>query len=871
MDNTPRPNPDELLSAIAPQEGQARAHLRIYFGYAAGVGKTYAMLKGAHEAKAQGIDIVVGYFEPHGRPETETLLQGLEIIPSRPPNGQTIAEMDIDAILARKPQLVMIDEMAHTNLPGSRHQKRWQDIEELLNAGIDVYTTLNVQHISSLSDLVAKATGVHTQETLPDAIFDRAQEVILVDLPPDELLKRIRLGKVYKGAQADRALSNYFKRSNLVALRELALRRTADRVHVDLRLARLSANLHAHAGTREQLACLLDSEPATAELLRATARMAGALQCSWRAVFVESPRQLARTETAEERYTQYYRLAQELGGTVVHLSGSIRISEFLRWCRREGVSKVVSLKPKGYNPERWIERIILAFASAAPDILWISTSTPQRTSSRHEPIDTEATSRPLDWRKYLATTGIVLLAFIVSAMLSLLKTPEANLAVVYLLAVIISAIIYGKGASVWAACLSASILSFGLSSFEWRWGWENSQYLINFGVSLAIGLLASQITSRLKDQTEIARHERAHAEALYEFSSLLAAANSSAQVIAEAQEWLGKQWRAPVAILIPHPEGIHCPTPTEEIKPDLAVAAWVASNQQSAGQGTTTLPQSRAHYLPLLSQEEMVGVLAIAATPTPAQAAAYLPFANALASRLESVQIAQRADQVYWQAERERLRSDLLGSISQGLRTPLEVIRACASANWQELSPIEQQEQLQTISAEAKRLEQLVQNMTHLTRYESGQLPLHTLRLGINEYLQGKLHEIRELTRDRKVSLSPSPSELYAQLDPLLFAQVIFNLIENIVEHTPTGTAIRVYTQHQENSILMRIEDEGPGIPQEALEKIFEKYYRLSQGGRGPGLGLTVCRAIVEAHKGKLWAQNIPEGGLRINIRLPCA
>lgn len=871
-----RPDPDKLLNAIH-DDRSAKGHLRIYFGYAAGVGKSFTMLKGAHDLKRQGQDVVIGYLEAHGRPETENLMQGLEVIPPQTIllAGATFKEFDLDATIKRRPQVVLVDEMAHTNAASCRHTKRWQDIEELLRAGINVHTTLNVQHLSGLNDIVAQITGVAVRETLPDVVFDRADEVTLVDIPPDELLKRFKAGKVYRGPQTERALENYFKKSNLVALREIALRRTAERVHADVNQERLTANIQGVVPTQERLGCLLDTDEATMSALRATARLAALMQCPWGALNVESARQTTRLPTEEKRLQKNLKLARELGGTITRRNGAFGVLEVVRWAREESITKLVMARPRSHHLLHWIERLAVFFIGWDIDIVWIHPISPDDKNTKSKKIPEEAKNFLI--RPYVETTGIVFITFVIAALMGALKAPEANLTLVYLLGVVVAAVIHGEGASAWAAFLSALILSFGLTNFSFRLSWFNAQYLINFGLSLGMGLLASQMTSRLKNQAERARRDREQTEALYRFSSILSGSSGLHQIVATAQTMLQSTFGGTIETLLPDETGTYRPLIKGKSVFDpaeAAVADWVARHAESAGMGTQTLPQSTALYLPLKGSEGVVGVLSVKHKEIAGLPRELLDrFVQSLGAKIESTLVAERAEKLYWQAERERLRGDLLSSVSQGFKTPLDILTATSGSlldkENEKLSLDEKREMLTLIFDESLRLKKLVDNLTQLTGFEQQKLPVHRQALELNEFVQAEAFKLKHSDTTRTIALKLSSSPISVEIDPLLFAQVIFNIVDNAREYTPHGTAITLSTTREGNTARILIEDEGDGLPEEQLEKVFEKYYRLSSRSRGAGLGLTVCRAIVEAHNAHLWAENRRPKGLRLVIELP--
>ena len=912
--NSDRPNPDRLLNAVRDSQS-SRGRLRIYLGYAAGVGKSYAMLKNAQALKSMGKDVVVGYIEVHGRNETEFLLEGLEQIPPKEINvaGATLKEFDIDAALKRNPAILLVDEMAHTNAEGSRHLKRWQDIQELLSAGIDVHTTLNIQHLASLNDVIAQITGVIVRETVPDQVFNKASEVTLIDITPDELLIRLKAGKVYRAAQAEQALGNYFKKSNLVALREIALRRTAERVHADVDEERLTSNIQTIIPTQERLACLVEGDEASAVALRATARTAGLMQCPWWALAVTGAVGLTRMPSSEKRYEHQLVLAEELGGKVARISGALKLPEIVRWVRAENITKLFIARPHNYNFMRWFEALALFFGSGV-DIVWVRTSAATKTGAKEdfdvkENKDRE-TKNNFRITPYLQSSCIVLGSFLVAAVLGFIQTHESNITLVYLLGVIIAAITNGEGASAWAAFLSAFILAFGLTHFEWRASWMNTEYLLTFGLNLGIGLLASQMTLRLRQQAEIARRQRELAESLYLFTSQLSSSHGLHQVAASAQTQLKDIFGYQVWVMLPLHDSSHfrpvisnisnntsnnSPVPINAKNtsfnitsqkpvsqtPDIfsatseqslfAVADWAASHAQPAGAGTQTLPRSPAVFLPLKGTQGVVGILAVFCGKETPDLSLYEKFVTPLAAKIESMQIAENAENIYWQAERERLRSDLFRAVSEGIKTPLTILATMSSGLLSGKIPASaQNEVLLNIHEEASRLQRLIDNLTQLTRFEVGQLSPQMEKTDLNEFLRNELFRLEPLTSRHNVVFKPCEGVLSVYLSQLLFSQALHNIVENAAQYSPMGSRITLLTQKSgKKSAHILIEDEGDGIPAGELEKIFEKYYRLSSRTHGAGLGLTVSRAIAEAHSARIWAENISPRGLRVIIELP--
>src|SRR5215813_12580121 len=669
-----RPDPDALLARVQEEEThQGRGKLKIFFGATAGVGKTYAMLEAAHARRKEGIDVVVGWVDTHGRAETEALLTGLEVLPRRSIayRGTTLGTFDLDAALARRPALIMVDELAHTNAPGSRHAKRWQDVEELLDAGINVYTTVNVQHLESLNDVVAQITGVLVRETVPDAVLEQADEVELIDLPPDELLQRLREGKVYIPEQAQRAIEHFFRKGNLIALRELALRRTADRVDAQMQVYRRHHAIADTWPTTERLLVCVSPSPLSRRLVRAARRMAARLRAEWLAVYVETPAHLRLPEADRERVVNTLRLAEQLGAETVTLSGHSVSEELLTYARTRNVSKIVVGKP--LRP-RWRE---VVFGSVVDELARNTDDIDVYViSGEHDDSRLPAgrlPERPRNGSAY----GWALAVVMVCTVLDWLLFPafeKANLVMVYLLGVTVVALRWGRLAALLASVLSVAAFDFFFVSPRFSFAITDLEYLVTFAVMLLVALVISTLTVRLRQQAEAARHRERRTAALYALSRELASTPDTDGLLRAAARHLHEVFESQVSLLLPDATGRLQPweNPAEGLShgPDSqvlltldakerAVAQWVYEHRQIAGCGTTTLPSAEALYIPLLGARGAVGVLGMRpALPrrllAPEQLHLLETFASQTALGLERAALAETAQQAQVQIETEQ-------------------------------------------------------------------------------------------------------------------------------------------------------------------------------------------------------------------------
>ena len=878
-----RPDPDELLARVQQAETrQARGKFKIFFGAAAGVGKTYAMLEAAREQRTQGVDVVVGWVETHGRVETEALLGGLEILPRRSVEyrGTALKEFDLDAALARRPALMLVDELAHSNAPGSRHAKRWQDVVELLDAGVNVYSAMNVQHVESLNDVVAKITGVIVRETVPDSIFEHTDEVELIDLPPDDLLHRLRDGKIYIPEQAREAIENFFRKGNLIALRELALRVTAQHVDAEMRHYMRDHAIRQTWPVRERLLVCIGPSPSSIRLVRAAKRMAEGLGAEWIVAYVETPSQVRLPQEARDRVAQTMRLAEQLGAEIHTLTGQRMSDEILAFARARNVSKLVVGKPARPLWKRIAMGSIvdtLVQGSGEIDVYVISGD---RDDSR--PLPPRPWSTQTNWLSYGYALGVVAICTgIAWAMFPYFAF--SNLIMVYLLGVIVVATRYGHGPSLLASLLSVAAFDFFFVPPYFTFAVSDSQYFITFSVMLIVAVVISGLANRIRAQAESARERESRMATLYAMSRELASTRGVEGLLAVATRHITELFRARATILLPDASGrlggvaggAEFPMDPSEV----AVSQWVYQHGQVAGQGTDTLPGAAGLYVPLLGSRGAVGVLGLRPSePRSLQAPEQLhqleTFASQTALAIERARLAEEAEQAQVHAETERLRNSLLSSVSHDLRTPLASITGAASTLLEgegRLDAATRRDLLEALHEEADRLNRLVQNLLEMTRLEAGALVPHTAWHSIEEVVGAALGRFGKSLGERPVA-TRIPADLpLVSMDDVLIEQVLINLIDNALKYTPAGTPIEVGAEDTGGAVVVEVADRGPGLPPGAERLIFEKFHRTEPAPavRGAGLGLAICQGIIRAHGGRIWAENRPGGGVTIRFALP--
>ncbi len=880
----PRPDPDEILRRVQAAEHRAqRGKLTLFFGAAPGVGKTYAMLEAARaEKEREGRDVVVGIVETHGRQETQARVAGFEVLPRRkvPYRGIEVEEFDLDAALARRPQLLLVDELAHTNADASRHPKRWQDVEELLSRGIDVYSTMNVQHVESLNDVVAKVTSVRVRETVPDSVIEHAHELKLVDLPPDDLLERLRDGKVYLGAQAQRAIDNFFKKGNLIALRELALRHTAERVDAQMREYRKEHGIEQTWAITDQLLVAVSASPYSARLIRAARRMAHSLHARWYAVYVEPPRARPLPKLTAAQLAHNLDLADQLGAEVVTLSGESPTEEILRFARERNITKLIIGKPvRGRWRERFRVSVVDALVRRSGDIdVYVTAGDP-------DPGQSERPRSSGVQLPHLPSYAVAALGPGLATVLSFLvfgRKQLPDVVMVYLLAIMLVSSRMGFGASLFAALLSVAAFDFFFIPPFLTFAVDDLRHSTTFLVMGFAALVISGLTQRIRNQTQAAREREARIAALYALNRALAAAQTLEGVAQSAAHEVEKAFRCAVTVFVPTSDGTltRCyasPSIGNLTERERSVSQWVWGNRREAGIGTATLSGGATLYLPLMGSSAIVGVLGV--TPEDPERLVEVgqrrqldAFSAHTALAIERAQLALTAEHTRREMEAEQLRSSLLSSVSHDLRTPLAAITGAAGTLLQNGGKTDEataQELLRTVLEEAERLNRLIRNLLDMTRLESGAVKVRKDWLSIEELVGSALAHVdsRLAARELEVDL---PSDLpLVPGDAVLLEQVLINLLENACKYS-TGP-IQIKAQAARHEIAMEVNDRGPGILPGEENQIFEKFYRSARDGMhaGVGLGLTICRAIISVHGGSIWALNREGGGASFRFTLP--
>ncbi len=877
MENN-RPDPDLLLEAVRKEEeAKKRGKLKIFFGAAPGVGKTYEMLLAARQKRAEGVDVAAGLVETHGRRETEALLEGLELIPGLEIEyrGTILKEFDLDAALARRPGLILVDELAHTNVPGARHPKRWQDVCELLEAGIDVFTTLNVQHIESLNDVIRQITGVTVHETLPDSVIGQADEIELVDLPPDELIQRLSEGKVYVPELAERARENFFRKGNLLALREMALRRTAEQVDARMRRYRTSKGVTAVWPAAERIMVCVSPNPRSINLLRAAKRMADGLHADWMAVHVEAPSTIKPSDEDMKLLDEHMRLAESLGADTATLSGHKSSEEILDYARTRNVTKIIIGKP--VHP-RWKDKVSgsmldrLVRDSGDIDIYVISGESEQAEPPRPVPRPPvrHPRSRTSDWLLSLTVVGLCTgLNFLVSSYLT-----SVDLAMIYILGIVLISIKTSGGPAFAATLLSVMAYDFFFIPPIFTYAVKDARYFVTFLVMFVVASVISRLTLRIREQANASRRRERRITSLYSLSRKLVHEQGMDRLTAAATGHLNELFPGRTMLLLPDGQGA-LQGPVIDGKPrifdpkELGVAQWAFDHGQEAGFGTDNLPGAEALYLPLMTSAGSVGVLGILPNQEVTafehdQVQDMKSFANQIALAVDRAALAGEAEKALLRAETEALRSTLLSSVSHDLRTPLAAITGAATALLRRdlrLGQEEEQELIRTIQEEADHLNRLIRNVLDMTRLESRAITVKKEWQSIEEIVGAVLDRLTQRLGSRKVAID-IPSDL-----PLV-EQVLMNLLDNTVKYAPDGDPIEVKAGLKDGeTLLVEISDHGPGVAPGELEHIFEKFVHGSGGGMG--LGLAICRAIINAHGGRIWAENRPDGGAVFRFTLP--
>ncbi len=884
-----RPSPEALLEAARREDGRV-GKLRIFVG-APGVGKTYEMLQQAHARRKDGYDVVVGIVETHGRKDTEALLQGLEVVPRRHVQykEQSLEEMDLDAIIARRPQIVLVDELAHTNAEGSRHPKRYLDVEELMSRGIDVYTTVNIQHIESLNDVVAQITHVRVRETVPDAVFDRADAVELVDLTPDDLIQRLKEGKVYVPKQAERALEHFFSPANLTALRELALRRTADRVD-----DQLLTEMQAHAipgpwAAGERILVCISDDPRSAGLVRYAKRLADRLHGPWLALYVEGRRSPQLTDEDRDRIADTLRLAEALGGEAITLPAGDRhiADDVISYAQANNVTQIVIGKTAR---TRWFE---ILHGSVVHDLVRrsgnISVHVIAGDAIAGQPIpkkSVRAAERddPVDPQPYVFALLAAALALACAEVIRPWFGVE-NVDLVFLTAVVGVAVRLGLWPSLLASVASSLAYNYFFLPPIYTFTITDPTNVAAFIFFTIVAVIVSTVAARGRTQAVTATERARTTESLYSFSRKLAGAGTLDDVLWATAYQTALMLKVRVMLLLPEHGSIAVKAayPPEDIldDADLAAAKWAWENDRAAGRGSDTLPGAKRLFLPMHTGRGAIGVMGIDSDKpgpllTPDQRRLLDALRDQGALAIERVRLVEEMDRVERAAETERLRSALLTSISHDLKTPLAAVLGAAGTLrgiGDKLTEAEKADLLATIIDESERLNRFIANLLDMTKLESGAVTPNVALHDVGEIVGSALRRASRILSHHQIEVELAPDLPMLELDAVLFEQVLFNLLDNAAKYAPPETTIRIQSWRNAETVSVRILDEGSGIPGSDLDHIFDKFYRAQKTDQvraGTGLGLAISRGFVEALHGTIVAANRTDrSGAAFTISLP--
>lgn len=887
---TKRQDPDKLLAAITSDKLSRAGRLKIFFGYAAGVGKTYAMLKAAHIAKRSGIDVVAGYVEPHARPQISALLKGLEQLPHQRVryNGIDLPELDLDAAIKRKPQLILVDELAHTNAPGSRHLKRYQDVAELLKAGIDVYSTVNVQHIESLNDTVAAITGIQVRERIPDSVFDGAEQVELIDIEPQELIDRLNAGEVYQEEQAERAVQNFFTIGNLTALREIALRRCADRVNLLSENVRITAN--SSLRTDEHILVCLSSAPSNAKIIRTAARMAAAFKGAFTALFVQTPNFTVMNEEDKKRLRANTRLAQQLGAQIETVYGddiSFQIAEF---ARLSGVTKIVI--GRSTAKRRWVfgkptltEKLIENAPNSDVHIIPDSTE-----GAGYHPPKTPKMNAAISIRDICKSIGVLLFSTLLGFLFFKLGFTEANIITVYILAVLVISIVTSNRVySLVASVVSVLVFNFFFTVPRFTFQAYDSGYPVTFVVMFLAALIMGSLAARFKEHAKKSAEAAYRTKVLLDTNQLLQRAGNRDAILSAVAGQLVKLLSRDVAAYLSERDGLHepqtytvsggaldeCYTSENE----RAVAAWVQKNNKHAGATTDTLSNAKCLYLAIRAGSQVYGVVGIVIDDRPLdifESGILLSILGECALALENEKNAREKEAAAVLAKNELLRANLLRAISHDLRTPLTSISGNASnlmSNGGSFDDETKQQIYSDIYDDSMWLINLVENLLSVTRIEEGRMNLNMTAELIDEVIAEALRHINRKSVEHHIAVHSTEDYILAQMDAKLIVQVIINIVDNAIKYTPTGSNITIFTKKEHGQVIVRISDDGPGISDEVKARVFDMFYtgtnQIADSRRSLGLGLSLCKSIIQAHGGKIAISDNPPHGAVFTFTLP--
>ncbi|NMF07422.1 ATP-binding protein [Clostridium beijerinckii] len=896
MDINERPDPQYLLNQIKKEENEpSKGKLKIFFGYAAGVGKSYAMLMEAHDMKKLGYDVVIGYIEPHARPETMALLNGLESIENKiiEYKGITLKEFDLDMALIRKPEIMLVDELAHTNASEQRHRKRWQDIEELLEAGINVYTTLNVQHIESLNDIVESITHISVRERIPDKIFDEADKVELIDIEPDELLKRFSDGKVYDKEQTTKAFNNFFTKNNLFALREIALRRTADRVNYEVESVRLSKGQITVMPTVDAILACISSSPSSSRVIRTARRMAEAHHSKWIAFYVETTKSKNLNKKDKESLSANFKLAEELGGEIVTVYSDDIVEQIIQYAKFRNVTKIIigknHKKPNNFF-HIYARDIVdkLMESNSYIDVYVIPNSAFNK--EKENIVKRKKVRVSISWKEILTATLIMIISTMISLFIDYIGFREANVIMIFILGVIIVNM-KTRGYLLGFICSIISIFLFNFLFTDPRYSLEvyDKSYLVTFPIMLIVTFTIGTLTSKIQREAQNSLARENTTQILYRVSRKLLSATGTADVVGIGIKYLSRLLERTVICYLVQENKLTTPfiyTATKGEKDrtllnkeEEAVAYWTLLNDKESGAGTNTFYGAKGYYVPLKSHNKVLGVLGVSCITgnlKPEQKFIFETVASQIYIALDREILAETQKNSKLEIESERLRSNLLRSISHDLRSPLAGIKGAISTiieTGELLSKDTKDELFQGIYDDTEWLIRLVENLLSMTRFEGGNMKIKKNLELVEEVVYEAVQRTSKRLKDHEIKVTVPEDVIMLSMDGNLIEQVLINLFDNAVKFTPKEALIEVKVYEEVGDVIFEVIDDGIGISEEILPHIFDRFFtngdKISDSRRGVGLGLAICKSIVEGHGGKISAQNKDKGGAIFRFNIP--
>ncbi len=893
-----RPDPKNILLKIKnEQEKLKRGQLKIFFGYAAGVGKTYSMLESAHNLKQSGVDVVVGYIEPHTRKETLALVEGLEVLPVKKITYKSINlnEFDLDLALKRKPEVILVDELAHTNAKGCRHNKRWQDVEELLLAGIDVYTTINVQHLESLNDIIEIVTNVSVKETIPDKILDSSAQLEVIDVEPDVLLERFNQGKIYKKEQASRAKENFFTKDNLVALREIALRKTAERVNKEVQIARLSKSGLNVLPTSDTLLVCISPSPSSAKLIRTASRIADSSLAKWIALYIEDPNEIQENDKIKKQLQDNLKLAKKLGAEIVILHGDNIVEQILRYSKIRNVTKIII--GRNHNNHKYLSKIFKKdiVDKLIDEVDHIDVHVIPYKSSAHKKfkvkkynnIQSKFKISSSDLCKLLLITTIVtIIAYIIQRMGFI----QENILLMYILGVALVAVCTnGYSTGIISSILNIVLLNYLFTKPIHTLTIDDPNYIITLVVFCIVGIITSTLTSRIQQQVDIHSKREQNTQMLYQISRSFLRLSDKEEIINKGLELLSISLERDIVCYVKNRKESALKLYEKNInqgkknmllaEDEKAVASWVFNNNTIAGNLTDTLPGAIGYYIPIVGMNSTLGVMGISCFTEKLDnedTCLIEAIIAQMAVAIDRENLSEIQKEANLEIESERLRSNLLRAISHDLRTPLAGISGSISTiikNKENIDPQTVDDLLNGVHDDTQWLIRLVENLLSMTRIDEGKLEVKKSLELVEEVISQSLNHIKKRIENIDIKISIPDGILFVPMDPKLIEQVFINLIDNALKYTKYDCEIKLNVYEKNDYVCFEVCDNGPGICDEFIDHVFDRFFTgestYKDSRKGVGLGLSICKSIIDAHKGQICVKNNKDKGTTFKFTLP--